>query len=127
MSTSLGRMRILASTAGVRVSPLELGGGNIGESWSKLFGYMDKGSAFALLDAFVEVPPSIHYSACREKPRGSNLCRLGVISSTRPTVTRAKSRRRGSANGWQREGTETNSSLPPNSPRITRRMDFVAQ
>jgi len=53
--TELGRLRVLSSTAGIRVSPLILGGGNIGQAWSQTWGAMTKDSAFALLDAFVEV------------------------------------------------------------------------
>ncbi len=56
-ATELGRLRVLASTAGIRVSPLALGGGNIGEAWSKEFGAMTKEGAWRLLDAFVEVGP----------------------------------------------------------------------
>ena len=37
------------------MSPLSLGGGNIGDSWNKIWGRMDKEKAFLLLDAFVEV------------------------------------------------------------------------
>ncbi|PYI01541.1 putative aryl-alcohol dehydrogenase [Aspergillus sclerotiicarbonarius CBS 121057] len=52
--TELGRLRILSSTAGVRVSPLQLGAMSIGEAWAGLMGSMDKESAFKLLDAFYE-------------------------------------------------------------------------
>ncbi|KAL5332211.1 NADP-dependent oxidoreductase domain-containing protein [Aspergillus crustosus] len=50
--TELGRYRILAPTAGVRVSPLQLGALSIGDAWSSDLGSMDKESAFALLDAY---------------------------------------------------------------------------
>ncbi|EAW13990.1 aldo/keto reductase [Aspergillus clavatus NRRL 1] len=53
-STELGRYRILSSTAGIRVSPLQLGAMSIGDSWSYILGSMDKESSFKLLDAFVE-------------------------------------------------------------------------
>lgn len=53
-ATELGRLRILSSTAGVRVSPLQLGAMSIGNAWSSFMGSMDKKQSFALLDAFVE-------------------------------------------------------------------------
>ncbi|KAL4797046.1 NADP-dependent oxidoreductase domain-containing protein [Aspergillus venezuelensis] len=50
--TELGRYRILSSTAGLRVSPLQLGAMSIGSAWTSRMGSMDKGLSFALLDAF---------------------------------------------------------------------------
>jgi aryl-alcohol dehydrogenase-like predicted oxidoreductase len=52
-ATELGRYRILSSTAGIRVSPLQLGAMSIGDAWSSFMGSMDKESSFKLLDAFV--------------------------------------------------------------------------
>ena len=52
--TPLGRLRILSPTAGIRVSPLQLGAMSIGEAWSGFMGTMDKKQSFKLLDAFVE-------------------------------------------------------------------------
>jgi aryl-alcohol dehydrogenase-like predicted oxidoreductase len=52
--TELGRLRILSSTAGIRVSPLQLGAMSIGDAWSAFMGSMDKKRSFALLDAFFE-------------------------------------------------------------------------
>lgn len=52
--TELGRYRILSSTAGVRVSPLQLGAMSIGDAWSGFMGTMDREASFKLLDAFVE-------------------------------------------------------------------------
>ncbi|KAI0126027.1 aldo/keto reductase [Xylariales sp. AK1849] len=52
--TELGRLRVLSSTAAVRVSPLQLGGMSIGEAWSGFLGSMDKDSSFKLLDAYCE-------------------------------------------------------------------------
>ncbi|KAK9320920.1 NADP-dependent oxidoreductase domain-containing protein [Lipomyces orientalis] len=52
--TELGRLRILSPTAGVRVSPLQLGAMSIGDAWAGGMGSMDKDSAFKLLDAFYE-------------------------------------------------------------------------
>ncbi|OTA97426.1 hypothetical protein M434DRAFT_65650 [Hypoxylon sp. CO27-5] len=51
--TELGRYRILSSTAGVRVSPLQLGAMNIGQAWESELGSMDKAAAFKLLDEYV--------------------------------------------------------------------------
>jgi aryl-alcohol dehydrogenase-like predicted oxidoreductase len=53
-ATELGRYRVLSSTAGIRVSPLQLGAMSIGDAWSEFMGSMDKASSFKLLDAFVE-------------------------------------------------------------------------
>ena len=50
--TELGRYRVLSSTAGVRVSPLQLGAMSIGEAWSSWMGSMNKENSFKLLDAF---------------------------------------------------------------------------
>jgi aryl-alcohol dehydrogenase-like predicted oxidoreductase len=52
--TSLGRYRVLSKTAGIRVSPLQLGAMSLGEAWKDLLGSMDKKTTFELLDAFVE-------------------------------------------------------------------------
>ncbi|KAL7792570.1 putative aryl-alcohol dehydrogenase [Trichoderma ceciliae] len=52
--TELGRFRILAPSAGIRVSPLALGAMSIGDSWSDLMGSMDKENSFKLLDAFYD-------------------------------------------------------------------------
>jgi hypothetical protein len=56
--TELGRLRILSRTAGIRVSPLAFGGGNIGQAWNSNWGYMNKERSFELLDAYLEVRPS---------------------------------------------------------------------
>ena len=52
--TELGRYRILAKRAALRVSPLQLGAMSIGQAWSSVMGSMDKEASFKLLDAFVE-------------------------------------------------------------------------
>ncbi|KAK9243064.1 NADP-dependent oxidoreductase domain-containing protein, partial [Lipomyces tetrasporus] len=52
--TELGRYRILSSTAGIRVSPLQLGAMSIGDAWSDFMGSMDKATSFKLLDAYYE-------------------------------------------------------------------------
>jgi len=60
--TKLGHYRVLSSNAGVRVSPLVLGGMNIGDKWS--LGAMDKESSFKLLDAYFNAgvcTPDIHH------------------------------------------------------------------
>jgi aryl-alcohol dehydrogenase-like predicted oxidoreductase len=54
-ATKLGRYRVLAPTAGVRVSPFALGGMNIGSRWADIgMGSMDKESCYKLLDAYYE-------------------------------------------------------------------------
>lgn len=53
--TELGRYRILSSTAGVRVSPLQLGAMSIGQAWKGFMGSMDKEQSFKLMDAYYEV------------------------------------------------------------------------
>ncbi|KAH6876519.1 putative aryl-alcohol dehydrogenase Aad14 [Thelonectria olida] len=53
-ATELGRYRILSPSAGIRVSPLQLGAMSIGSAWSSFMGSMDKEQSFKLLDAFVE-------------------------------------------------------------------------
>lgn len=54
-ATELGRLRILSTTAGIRVSPLQFGGMSIGKSWSEhLSGSVDQEASFKLLDAYLE-------------------------------------------------------------------------
>lgn len=53
-TTELGRYRILSSTAGIRVSPLQLGAMSIGKAWANFMGSMDKEQSFKLLDYFFE-------------------------------------------------------------------------
>ena len=75
--TELGRYRILSSTAGIRVSPLQLGAMSIGNAWQEFMGSMDKATSFKLLDAYFEAggnfidtannyvrTPDITHSAC---------------------------------------------------------------
>ena len=52
--TELGRYRILSSTAGIRVSPLQLGAMSIGDAWNGFMGSMNKDASIKLLDAYVE-------------------------------------------------------------------------
>ncbi|KAI1484488.1 putative aryl-alcohol dehydrogenase Aad14 [Biscogniauxia mediterranea] len=52
--TELGRYRVLAPSAGIRVSPLQLGGMSIGSAWSDIMGSMDKEQSFKLLDAYFD-------------------------------------------------------------------------
>lgn len=51
----LGRYRILSSTAGIRVSPLQLGSMSVGDAWNHFMGSMDKEQSFKLLDYFFEL------------------------------------------------------------------------
>ncbi|CAI4870797.1 AHL_G0006690.mRNA.1.CDS.1 [Saccharomyces cerevisiae] len=53
--TELGHLRVLSKSAGIRVSPLILGGASIGDAWSGFMGSMNKERAFELLDAFYEM------------------------------------------------------------------------
>lgn len=48
----LGRHRLLSPSAGVRVSPLCLGGMNFGDAWKNALGECTKETAFAMLDYF---------------------------------------------------------------------------
>jgi len=54
--TSLGILRVLSPRAGVRVSPICLGGGSIGDRWIDNGvldnGVLNKEQCFELLDAF---------------------------------------------------------------------------
>ncbi|KAJ5484753.1 aryl-alcohol dehydrogenase AAD14 [Penicillium diatomitis] len=52
-ATPLGRYRVLSSSAGIRVSPLQLGAMSIGDAWNQFMGSMNKEQSFKLLDAFV--------------------------------------------------------------------------
>jgi aryl-alcohol dehydrogenase-like predicted oxidoreductase len=64
----IGRHRILSPTAGVRVSPLCLGGMNFGEAWKASVGECSKETSFELLDYFYEqggnfIDTAINYQA----------------------------------------------------------------
>lgn len=48
----LGRHRLLAHTAGARVSPLCLGAMNFGDAWKGILGECDKKTSFEMLDYF---------------------------------------------------------------------------
>jgi aryl-alcohol dehydrogenase-like predicted oxidoreductase len=50
--TPLGYHRVLSSTAGIKVSPLCLGGMSLGNAWNSFMGSTSKAQVFALLDAF---------------------------------------------------------------------------
>ncbi|KAL8789723.1 MAG: hypothetical protein Q9213_000973 [Squamulea squamosa] len=50
----LGYHRILSPTAGVRVSPLCLGGMNFGNAWAPMMGECDQKTTFSILDFFYE-------------------------------------------------------------------------
>jgi aryl-alcohol dehydrogenase-like predicted oxidoreductase len=53
--TGLGRYRVLSATAGVHVSPIQLGAMSIGEKWDDIgMGAMNKESSFKLLDAYFD-------------------------------------------------------------------------
>lgn len=46
--------RVLAPTAGVRVSPLCLGAMNFGDAWEDMMGKCTKETAFEMMDFFFE-------------------------------------------------------------------------
>ncbi|QLG70959.1 hypothetical protein HG535_0A09080 [Zygotorulaspora mrakii] len=50
--TELGRLKVLSSTAGVKVSPLVFGAMSIGDAWKDIMGSVDRKQSFALLDAY---------------------------------------------------------------------------
>ena len=52
LKTELGRVRQLAPSAGIRVSPLQLGAMSIGQAWKDGMGSMTKEQSFKLLDAY---------------------------------------------------------------------------
>ncbi|KAJ5645780.1 hypothetical protein N7490_002152 [Penicillium lividum] len=51
----LGRHRLLAPSASVRVSPLSLGGMSLGNNWKGMMGECTKEQAFELLDAYYDL------------------------------------------------------------------------
>ncbi|KAE9403978.1 Aldo/keto reductase [Gymnopus androsaceus JB14] len=53
--TKLGVYRVLSPRAGVRVSPICLGGASIGDKWNEIMGSMDKEASFKLLDAYYDM------------------------------------------------------------------------
>lgn len=52
----LGRHRLLAPSASVRVSPLSLGGMSLGNKWAPMMGECTKETAFELLDTYYGKP-----------------------------------------------------------------------
>ncbi|EFR05231.1 aryl-alcohol dehydrogenase [Nannizzia gypsea CBS 118893] len=51
----LGRHRLLAPTASVRVSPISLGGMSLGDTWKGMMGECSKETAFELLDTYYDL------------------------------------------------------------------------
>ncbi|PLN80276.1 aryl-alcohol dehydrogenase [Aspergillus taichungensis] len=51
----LGRHRLLAPTASVRVSPISLGGMSLGTAWAGMMGECTKETAFEILDTYYEL------------------------------------------------------------------------
>lgn len=51
----LGRHRLLAPTASVRVSPISLGGMSLGNAWAGMMGECSKETAFEILDTYYEL------------------------------------------------------------------------
>jgi aryl-alcohol dehydrogenase-like predicted oxidoreductase len=54
IKSALGRHRMLAPTAAVRVSPICLGSMNFGDTWKGYLGEMSKAQVFEILDFFHE-------------------------------------------------------------------------
>jgi aryl-alcohol dehydrogenase-like predicted oxidoreductase len=52
--SALGRYRVLSPLAGIRVSPIQLGGMSIGDKWAFYVGDMDKERSFKLLNAYYD-------------------------------------------------------------------------
>ncbi|KAJ7617197.1 Aldo/keto reductase [Roridomyces roridus] len=52
--SKLGIYRTLSPLAGIRVSPIQLGGANIGDQWNAMAGEMTKESSFKLLDVYFD-------------------------------------------------------------------------
>ncbi|KAJ7642206.1 Aldo/keto reductase [Roridomyces roridus] len=52
--SKLGIYRTLSPLAGIHVSPIQLGAGNIGDRWNALVGEMSKESSFKLLDTYFD-------------------------------------------------------------------------
>ncbi|ORX37797.1 NADP-dependent oxidoreductase domain-containing protein [Kockovaella imperatae] len=52
--TELGRLRVLSSTAGVRMSPLIFGGISVGTTWGEYTAVHDKDASFELLDGWAK-------------------------------------------------------------------------
>ncbi|KAK8203407.1 hypothetical protein M8818_005298 [Zalaria obscura] len=53
--SELGYHRVLAPSAGIKVSPLCLGAMNFGENWKEFMGECDKSTSFEVLDAFFDL------------------------------------------------------------------------
>ena len=52
--TRLGYHRQLSPTAGIHVSPIQLGAMSIGDQWEPIMGSMNKTDSFKLLDAYYD-------------------------------------------------------------------------
>ena len=103
--TELGRYRIMSSTAGIRVSPLQIGAMSFGDAWKDFMGSMDKKSTFELLDAFVDAGGNFIDTGKRHRP--TDIQTTFTDANFQPTTTRTSSPRNGSASGWQNARTET--------------------
>lgn len=108
--SNLGYLRILAPTAGVRVSPLCLGAMNFGDAWKGFMGECDKKSSFEILDFFYENGELPNIILADVRRINMNCATDGdmqvATSSTRQTTTRLKRARPGSVNGWLPARTE---------------------
>lgn len=81
-----GKHCILSSTAGIRVSPLVLGGMSLGNAWSSFTGSIDKDQTFQLLDAFVKagenfIDTANAYQEANQNPGPVNGCVIAAIET----------------------------------------------
>jgi hypothetical protein len=94
--TSLGRYRVLSKTAGIRVSPLQLGAMSLGEAWKGMLGSMDKKGTFELLDAFVAAGGNFIDTLVLQMPADHG---IRTDRKTVPTTTRTMNPSFGLASG----------------------------
>jgi len=116
--TPLGRHRLLAPSASVKVSPLCLGGMSFGTNWYALhipshLASDSSNSGKTGSAARTKRPPSKSSTTSALK---------GATSSIPPTATRITNPRNGSANGWPSVAAGMKWSSPRNSRPIIARL-----
>ena len=95
----LGYHRTLGPNAGVKVSPLCLGGMSLGDAWAEQYGAVIKTKAFEILDYFYGqyAPP------CPPAASTNGLILEEATLSTRQAIINTSNRKCGSVNGWSNE------------------------
>ncbi|KAF2468599.1 aryl-alcohol dehydrogenase [Lindgomyces ingoldianus] len=93
----LGRHRLLAPTASIRVSPLSLGGMSLGTAWGPMMGECSKEQAFKLLDAYYSLggnfidTANVYQGGQSEQWIGEWMqmtgCRAEIVVSTKYTLS----------------------------------------